>query len=160
MRRERTVAASETGSGDGHLARTFASLQVRNFRYYFAGQSLSLIGTWMQSVTQSWLVFTWTHSGFQVGLIVALQTLPILLLGPLGGTIADRFGKYRVLFYTQALAGVQALVAGRADPHGNAAAVGAVLDRPLPRIGQRGRQSDPPDVRGRDGRGQTSCGTR
>jgi MFS family permease len=101
---------SETGGGDGHLARTFASLRVRNFRYYFAGQSLSLIGTWMQSVTQSWLVYTWTHSGFQVGLIVALQTLPILLLGPLGGTIADRFGKYRVLFYTQALAGVQALV--------------------------------------------------
>jgi len=100
----------ERVSGDGHLARTFASLRVRNFRYYFAGQSLSLIGTWMQSVTQTWLVYTWTHSGFQVGLIVALQTLPILLLGPLGGTIADRFGKYHVLFYTQALAGVQALV--------------------------------------------------
>jgi MFS family permease len=100
----------EQGSGDGHLARTFASLRVRNFRYYFAGQSLSLIGTWMQSVTQTWLVYTWTHSGFQVGLIVALQTLPILLLGPVGGTIADRFGKYHVLFYTQALAGVQALV--------------------------------------------------
>ena len=50
-------------------------------------------------------MYTWTHSGFQVGLIVALQTLPILLFGPLGGTIADRFGKYYVLFYTQALAG-------------------------------------------------------
>ena len=100
----------DMGGRGGHLARTFSSLRVRNYRYYFAGQSLSLIGTWMQSVTQSWLVYTWTHSGFQVGLIVALQTLPILLLGPVGGTIADRFGKYRVLFYTQALAGVQALV--------------------------------------------------
>ncbi len=90
---------------------TFSSLlHVRNFRYYFAGQSLSLIGTWMQSVAQSWLVFSLTHSGFQVGLVVALQTLPILLLGPVGGTIADRFGKYRILFYTQALAGVQALI--------------------------------------------------
>ena len=90
------------------LVRTFSSLRVRNYRYYFAGQSVSLIGTWMQSITQSWLVFTRTHSGFQVGLLVALQTLPILLLGPFGGTIADRFGKYRILFYTQALAGIQA----------------------------------------------------
>jgi MFS family permease len=92
------------------FSRTFSSLRVHNYRYYFAGQSVSLIGTWMQSVTQSWLVYTRTHSGFQVGLIVALQTLPILLLGPFGGTIADRFGKYRILFYTQALAGVQALL--------------------------------------------------
>lgn len=98
------------GGSDGALSRTFASLRVRNFRLYFAGQSLSLIGTWMQSISQSWLVYTRTHSGFDVGLIVALQTLPILLLGPFGGMIADRFGKYRVIFYTQALAGVQALV--------------------------------------------------
>ncbi len=95
------------------MNRTFSSLRIRNYRYYFAGQSLSLIGTWMQTVTQSWLVYTLTHSGFDVGLVVALQTLPILLFGPLGGTIADRFGKYRILFYTQALAGVQAfLLAG------------------------------------------------
>ena len=90
------------------LGRTFSSLRVRNYRFYFAGQSVSLIGTWMQSIAQSWLVYTRTHSGIQVGLVVALQTLPILLLGPLGGTIADRFGKYRILFYTQALAGLQA----------------------------------------------------
>src|ERR1700722_16124146 len=91
-------------------ARTFSSLKIRNYRYYFAGQSLSLIGTWMQSITQSWLIFTLTHSGTQVGLITAVQTLPILLLGPIGGTIADRFGKYRILFWTQGLAGVQAAV--------------------------------------------------
>jgi MFS family permease len=88
--------------------RTFSSLKIRNYRYYFAGQSLSLIGTWMQSITQSWLIFTLTHSGTQVGLITAVQTLPILILGPIGGTIADRFGKYRILFWTQSLAGVQA----------------------------------------------------
>ena len=90
------------------VGRTFSSLRVRNFRYYFAGQSLSLIGTWMQSITQSWLVFEMTHSGTDVGLITAVQTLPILVLGPVGGTIADRFGKYRILFWTQSLAGVQA----------------------------------------------------
>lgn len=92
------------------LERTFSSLRIRNYRYYFAGQSLSLIGTWMQSITQSWLVFAMTHSGFKVGLLVALQTLPILVLGPIGGTIADRFGKYRIIFWTQGLAGLQALL--------------------------------------------------
>ena len=90
------------------VGRTFSSLRVRNFRYYFAGQSLSLIGTWMQSITQSWLVFEMTHSGTDVGLITAVQTLPILVLGPVGGMIADRFGKYRILFWSQSLAGVQA----------------------------------------------------
>ncbi|HVA73031.1 MAG TPA: MFS transporter [Acidimicrobiales bacterium] len=101
------------------VERTFSSLRIRNYRYYFAGQSLSMIGTWMQSITQSWLVFTMTHSGFQVGLIVALQTLPILLLGPFGGTIADRFGKYRIIFWTQGMAGLQALVLAGLDLSGH-----------------------------------------
>jgi MFS family permease len=103
----------------GFLARTFSSLSIRNYRYYFAGQSLSLIGTWMQSVTQTWLVYAWTHSGFDVGLVVALQTLPILFLGPFGGAIADRFGKYNTLFKTQAFAGVQALVLAGLDLSGH-----------------------------------------
>ena len=101
------------------LARTFSSLNNRNYRYYFLGQSLSMVGTWMQSVSQSWLVFAWTHSGFDVGLLVALQTLPILLLGPIGGTLADRFGKYHMLFYTQAFAGLQALILALLDFTGN-----------------------------------------
>lgn len=121
--RATSVAAHEPeaggGAGPGFVARTFSSLKVRNFRYYFAGQSVSLVGTWMQSVTQSWLVYAWTHSGFDVGLVVALQTLPILLLGPIGGTIADRYGKYRILFWTQAFAGIQALVLAGLDLSGN-----------------------------------------
>lgn len=92
------------------LGRTFSSLEVRNYRFYFAGQGLSMVGTWMQSVGQSWLVYTRTHSGFDVGLVVALQALPILLFGPFGGTLSDRFGKYRLLLATQSLAGVQAFV--------------------------------------------------
>ena len=111
--------AEDAGATPPFLARTFSSLSVRNFRYYFAGQSVSLIGTWMQSVTQSWLVYAKTHSGFDVGLIVALQTLPILLIGPVGGTIADRYGKYRLLFWTQAVAGVQALVLAGVDLSGH-----------------------------------------
>jgi MFS family permease len=107
---EESPAVSEEPRVPGRLGRTFSSLGNRNFRYYFAGQSVSLVGTWMQSVTQSWLVYTWTHSGFYVGLVVALQTLPILLFGPIGGTLADRFGKHQILFYTQAAALGQALV--------------------------------------------------
>lgn len=94
----------------GAVGRTFSSLRVRNYRYYFAGQSLSLIGTWMQTVAQSWYVYAATHSGLQVGLIVAVQTVPILFFGPVGGIVGDRYGRYRMLFWTQALAGVQAFV--------------------------------------------------
>lgn len=101
------------------VERTFSSLRIRNYRYYFVGQSVSMVGTWMQSITQSWLVFTMTHSGVQVGLIVALQTLPILLFGPLGGTVADRFGKYRILFWTQGLAGLQAFLLAALDLSGH-----------------------------------------
>ena len=103
----------------GVMTKTFSSLRVRNFRYYFFGQSLSMIGTWMQSITQSWLVFALTRSGLQVGLIVAVQTLPVLVLGPVGGTLADRFGKYRILFWTQAFAGCQALVLAGLDLSGH-----------------------------------------
>jgi MFS family permease len=91
-------------------ARTFSSLKIRNYRVYFAGQSLSMVGTWMQMTTQAWLVLSLTDSGVQLGLVIALQTLPILVLGPIGGTIADRVGKYRILFFTQGLAGAQALL--------------------------------------------------
>ena len=103
----------------GFVERTFSSLHNRNYRYYFLGQSISMIGTWMQSISQSWLVFAWTHSGFDVGLLVALQTLPILILGPIGGTLADRFGKFKMLYYTQAFAGLQALVLALLDFTGN-----------------------------------------
>jgi MFS family permease len=78
-----------------------------------------MIGTWMQSTTQSWVVFRLTNSGTDLGLIVAVQTLPILLLGPIGGTIADRFGKYRILFWTQGLAGVEAAVLAVLDLTGH-----------------------------------------
>ena len=92
------VSSGDAETPRSHDDKRSRRCTIRNYRYYFAGQSLSLIGTWMQSITQSWLVFTLTHSGLDVGLIVAVQTLPILLLGPIGGTIADRFGKYRILF--------------------------------------------------------------
>lgn len=99
-------------SGRDRLTATFSSLRIRNYRYYFSGQSVSLVGTWMQSTAQAWLVLKLTNSGVALGLVIALQTLPILVLGPVGGTIADRFGKYRILFWTQGFAGLQALALG------------------------------------------------
>jgi MFS family permease len=91
---------------------TFAALAIPNYRRYIAGQSISLIGTWMQMAAQSWLVLTLTGSATTLGVIVALQTLPVLLLGPYGGVIADRVDKRRLIVALQIAMGVQALVLG------------------------------------------------
>lgn len=91
---------------------TFSSLKVPNYRLYFAGQSISLAGTWMQMTAQSWLVLTLTHSPTDLGLAVALQTLPILFLAPYGGVVADRTDKRRLMVVLQVAMGVQALVLG------------------------------------------------
>ncbi|WP_375487635.1 MFS transporter [uncultured Jatrophihabitans sp.] len=91
---------------------TFAALAHRNFRRYFSGQAVSLIGTWMQTVAQSWLVLQLTHSGAALGLTVALQTLPVLLLGPYGGVVADRVDKRKLMMALQSMMGVLALVLG------------------------------------------------
>jgi MFS family permease len=91
---------------------TFAALAVPNYRRYIGGQSISLIGTWMQMTAQSWLVLTLTHSGTMLGVVVALQTLPVLLLGPYGGVIADRVDKRRLMIVLQTAMGLQALALG------------------------------------------------
>jgi MFS family permease len=93
-------------------ARTFASLANPNYRRYFSGQAISLVGTWMQTVAQSWLVLTLTGSGTALGLIVALQFLPVLLLAPYGGVIADRVPKRRLLLATQSALALLALTLG------------------------------------------------
>jgi MFS family permease len=91
---------------------TFAALAIPNYRRYISGQAISLVGTWMQMAAQSWLVLTLTGSATTLGVIVALQTLPVLLLGPYGGVIADRVDKRRLMVILQAAMGVQALILG------------------------------------------------
>jgi len=91
---------------------TFQALEILNYRRYIAGQSVSLIGTWMQMAAQSWLVLSLTGSATMLGLIVALQTLPVLVLGPYGGVIADRVDKRRLMLVLQVAMGVQALILG------------------------------------------------
>ncbi|MFC0600559.1 MFS transporter [Streptomyces palmae] len=91
---------------------TFAALRVPNFRLYFVGQCVSLVGTWMQVVAQSWLVLQLTGSGTVLGLVVAAQFLPVLLLGPYGGLIADRADKRHLLMATQTTLATLALLLG------------------------------------------------
>lgn len=94
------------------LRRTFSALAIRNFRLYFAGQVVSVSGTWMQRVAQSWLVLELTGSGAAVGAVTAFQFLPILLVAPMGGLVADRIDKRKVLYLTQSLAGLIAATLG------------------------------------------------
>jgi len=91
---------------------TFAALSVPNYRRYYAGQAISLSGTWMQMTAQAWLVLTLTHSSAALGVVIALQTLPVLLLGPYGGVIADRVDKRKMMIALQSAMGVQALALG------------------------------------------------
>jgi MFS family permease len=92
--------------------RTFRSLRIRNYRLYFFGQLVSLTGAWMQSTAQGWLVLILTNSAVDLGITVALQFTPMLVLGLWGGVIADRFDKRRMLIVTQTAATLQAVVLG------------------------------------------------
>ena len=92
--------------------RTFAALEVPNYRLYMGGQAISLIGTWMQMAAQAWLVLMLTHSASWLGIIVALQTLPVLFLAPYGGVVADRVDKRKMMVALQSVMGVQALILG------------------------------------------------
>ncbi len=94
------------------VKRTFAALEVRNFKLFIIGQGISLSGTWIQTIGLSWLVLQMTHSGTQLGLVVAAQFLPVLVLGVWGGLIADRFNKRHVLYVTQISFGILALILG------------------------------------------------
>jgi MFS family permease len=92
---------------------TFAALSIPNYRRYFYGQAISMAGTWMQMTAQSWLVYHTLHGSSTVlGVIIALQTLPVLALGPYGGVIADRVDKRRLMVILQSAMGVQALALG------------------------------------------------
>ena len=94
---------------------TFRSLRVRNYRLYFVAQIVSVSGTWMQTVAQAWLVLRLappSRQGIDLGLVTALQFLPMLVLGTYGGLVADRLDKRRLLYLTQTTAGVLALALG------------------------------------------------
>ncbi len=104
---------SSTASPAGPSKRqTFSSLRIRNYRLFFFGQLISMSGTWMQTVAQSILVLNLTHSGTVLGLTIGARFGPLFLFGPLGGVIADRMNKRRILYITQALSAALALAFG------------------------------------------------
>lgn len=92
----------------GGLWRLFAALRHENYRYYWFGQMISVIGTWMQTVSQPWLVLLLGGSPFQLGLVLACQFAPALVLAPISGVMADRLDKRRVIMLAQSLAMVEA----------------------------------------------------
>src|ERR1700733_12464021 len=87
-----------------------SSLRQRNYRLFFFGQLVSVMGTWMQTVAQSFLVLSLTHSGTDLGLATAARFLPMLVFGPAGGLFADRRDKRRILYVTQAASGILAAI--------------------------------------------------
>lgn len=84
-----------------HLRAAFRSLRYRNFRLFAGGQLISLIGTWMQNVAQAWLVYRLTGSAVLLGGVGFANQIPIFLLGPVGGSVADRYSRHRVVTATQ-----------------------------------------------------------
>ena len=94
------------------LQRMFSSLAVANYRKYYLGQVVSRTGTLMQQFAQSWLVYELSGSATIVGLTVALQNIPLLVIGPYAGLIADRLDKRRLMIVLQSMMGVLALVLG------------------------------------------------
>jgi MFS family permease len=94
----------------GGLTHSFRALRHRNYRYFIGGQIVSLSGTWMQTVAQSWLVYRLTHSEFLLGTAIFCSQIAVFALGPLAGLAADRFSRHRLVVVTQTLMMIQALV--------------------------------------------------
>ncbi len=105
-----TEQAGTRTQAKSRIPNTFRALKHRNFQLFFSGQFVSLTGTWMQSVAQSWLVYRLTGSVILLGLIGFASQIPVFLLAPIGGAIADRYNRQRILIITQTFAMINAFV--------------------------------------------------
>src|ERR1051325_10631128 len=101
-------AAAAARPAAAQLSQTFRALRHRNFRLFISGQVISLVGTWMQNVAQSWLVYRLTHSELLLGTAWFCSQIAVFALGPLGGLAADRFSRHRLVILTQFLSLLQA----------------------------------------------------
>ena len=88
----------------------FSALKHRNFRLFFIGQCISLIGTWMQNIGQTWLVLQITHSALKLSVVTMMQFLPMMVFSLFAGTVIDRFSKRKVLIFTQTSMMILAIV--------------------------------------------------
>ena len=126
----------------------FRALRSRNYRLFFIGQGISLIGSWMTRLATAWLVYRLTDSAFLLGLVSFAGQAPSLLLPPLAGVWLDRWDRHKVLVATQVLAMAQSLALAALTLSGNQHALDHRVDA-VPGRGQRGRNSDAPVVRRR-----------
>ena len=92
------------------LSEVFRSLRYRNYKLYFIGQSISLVGTWMQRMAVSWLIYSLTHSSFMLGAAVFAGQIPSFVLSPYAGVITDKYNKYKILVITQIASMIQASI--------------------------------------------------
>ena len=123
------VGDTEKAGGTGETNRlrsTFRALRHRNFQLFFAGQFVSLIGTWMQIVAQSWLVYRLTGSVVLLGLIGFAGQVPVFLLAPFGGAVADRYNRHKILIFTQSCAMIFAFILAILTLSGNIAGLAPV----------------------------------
>jgi MFS family permease len=88
----------------------FRGLRHRNFQLFFGGQLISLVGTWMQTLAQSWLVYKLTHSAALLGAVAFAAQIPVLFLGPIAGIVADRHRRHRIVIATQTAMMIQSLL--------------------------------------------------
>jgi MFS family permease len=117
--KEHARQTDQPAATGGRISNTFRALRHRNFRLFFAGQFISLTGTWMQSVAQSWLVYRLTDSVVLLGMMGFASQIPVFLLAPIGGAAADRFDRRRILVATQSAAMVLAFILAALTLTGN-----------------------------------------
>ncbi len=98
-----------TASGDGY-SHAWRALRHRNFRLFFGGQTISLVGTWMTRIATAWLVYRLTHSALLLGMVGFVGQIPTFVLTPFAGVMVDRMDRRQVLIWTQTLAMVQSLL--------------------------------------------------
>lgn len=106
------VSVGENPTWAKRLFYVFPAFRSRNYQFYFTGQLISLIGSWLQIVAQGWLVFELTKSALLLGLVAAAATTPMLLFSLFGGVIVDRFNKQKILLFTQISSMILALILG------------------------------------------------
>jgi len=106
------ISVGENISWTDKIASSFPAFKSQNYKLFFFGQLISLVGTWLQIVAEGWLVFQLTHSAFYVGLDAAAATVPSLFLSLFGGVIVDRYPKKKILIFTQTASMILAFILG------------------------------------------------
>src|SRR5258705_10500744 len=90
-------------SGLRAIGNNFSTLRIRNIRLYMLGQTVNLLGDWMQQTAQAWVVWELTHKATALGIVAFLSQIPFFIFGPWVGIISDRFDRRKILLWTQVL---------------------------------------------------------